>query len=98
MIAVHGGEIFVESELGAGTTFRFFLPRRARGRGHVVETKGVSPKRIPNRSHYTVLLVDDDAMCRKAYARGLKQAGFDVLEADLAARKRRRALGPPPRP
>ncbi len=81
MVAVHGGQIFVESEIGVGTAFHVFLPLRSKS-GGAIETKGKKLARIRDRGRFTVLLVDDDAMCRKAYSRGLRRAGFEVLEAE----------------
>jgi len=74
-----GGNIFVYSELGRGTTFKIYLPR--------VTTAEVSPQPPPRAvpaaalGSGTVLLVEDDAMVRTVARRILARGGYQVLEA-----------------
>jgi PAS domain S-box-containing protein len=85
-----GGEIWLESREGAGTTATVRLP--------VTPVAPVSPpvaRRAPSDvdDHRTVLLVDDDSDLRQVVARFIGKAGYQVLVAadgpealDIAAR------------
>lgn len=55
VITRHGGSIFVESELGTGTTFHLFLPRAAPGAAS--EPERAAPGTVRTRK---VLIVDDE--------------------------------------
>ncbi|GHC60531.1 cell cycle histidine kinase CckA [Limoniibacter endophyticus] len=81
-----GGFIFCESELGAGTTFRIFLPR------HVPEVKAdmsaaaettaaqkEKGKDLSGSAH--VLLVEDEDAVRMGGVRALTSRGYTVHEA-----------------
>ncbi|MGE0792279.1 MAG: ATP-binding protein [Sandaracinaceae bacterium] len=73
-----GGNVWVYSEVGRGTTFKIYLPR--------VDAP-VEPRAIPTsappvtRSGETVLLVEDDDAVRRATGRILRSAGYHVLAA-----------------
>jgi PAS domain S-box-containing protein len=72
------GYIFVDSELGRGTTFEIYLPRT--DADTTVDLKQhVAPDVLPGVG--TILLVEDEALVRRAAARILKRKGFDVIEA-----------------
>ncbi len=86
------GFIFLESELGKGTTFRIFLPRHVPGAEAVEPEQNVSaPALVPNTElpqpavdltgHGTILLVEDEDGLRGLNARGLSSRGYTVLEA-----------------
>ncbi|MBL8583741.1 MAG: PAS domain-containing protein [Rhizobiaceae bacterium] len=85
-----GGYVFVESELGKGTTFRIFLPR------HVPETKaetaevtaGEAPTAVAKADSTadlsgsaSVLLVEDEDALRMGAVRALQRGGYTVHEA-----------------
>jgi two-component system cell cycle sensor histidine kinase/response regulator CckA len=90
-----GGFVFLESELGRGSTFRIFLPR------HVVPAEEVAPlapaesagampgiskeaaKPTPSddTGQGTILLVEDEEVLRGLNARGLTSRGYTVLQA-----------------
>ncbi len=73
-----GGNIWVYSEPGRGTTFKIYLPR-------VEEETGALPVQddtdhLP-KGNETVLLVEDDSSLRALAARVLRYQGYKVLEA-----------------
>lgn len=80
-----GGFIFVDSVVGAGTTFTLYFP---------VFDKGVSPEMVSAESvvdapasakgEGVVLLVEDEAPVRAFASRALRMRGYTVLEADCA--------------
>jgi two-component system cell cycle sensor histidine kinase/response regulator CckA len=72
-----GGCVHVESEPGAGTTFKLYLPRV----DCEIDTARSSPPAPSRRGTETVLLVDDDEQVRLV-ARGiLKKSGYQVIDA-----------------
>ncbi len=74
----NGGNIWVYSEVGRGTTFKVYLPRVEQA----AEAGAPEPKRAaPATGSETILLVEDDSMVRKLAAHVLKNAGYKVLEA-----------------
>ena len=76
-----GGFVFVESDEGAGATFRIFLPR------HTAEPAEIAPKTEAAKpvadvtGHGTILLVEDEEAVRAFGARALASRGYTVLEA-----------------
>ncbi len=77
-----GGNIWVYSELGRGTTFKIYLPR-------VDEpAEALRPSAEPAaglRGSETILLVEDDEPLRVLARRTLTSRGYTVLEADRGA-------------
>jgi len=79
-----GGYIYVDSRVGAGTTFSIYLPR------HVEEATedsaegdaaGADKKRKDLTGQGTVLLVEDEEAVRRFAARALESRGYNVLKA-----------------
>jgi CheY-like chemotaxis protein len=73
-----GGEIWVYSELGKGTTFKIYLPRVVAA---VVPAAPVPEAPASNRGAETVLLVEDETGVRALVRDILGQHGYNVLEA-----------------
>jgi len=71
------GHIWVQSELGRGTTFEVYLPRVEESGNVIQRAAQTSPP--PGRE--TVLLVEDEQMVRAAARRILERHGYCVLEA-----------------
>ena len=73
-----GGNIWLYSEVGRGTTFKIYLPR--------VEEKAAGPQPVHARAEMlrateTVLLVEDEAIVRALTRSILEESGYQVLEA-----------------
>ncbi|AKS46151.1 two-component system, cell cycle sensor histidine kinase and response regulator CckA [Octadecabacter temperatus] len=78
-----GGYIFVDSEVGVGTTFSILIPRHDAPIEHVEKPTG-SPNSVAISGDGVVLLVEDEAPVRAFASRALRLRGFTVLEADCA--------------
>lgn len=76
------GHVTVESAVGAGTTFRVFLPRAA-GTAAPPEAPP-APGSLP-RGTETILLVEDDDALRQLVRTMLHGLGYQVLEASNGA-------------
>jgi CheY-like chemotaxis protein len=72
------GTIQVESQPGAGTTFRICLPQVADADAVAVPHRDVRPA---SRGVETILLVEDDERVRALVGNVLKKSGYLVLEA-----------------
>ncbi len=79
-----GGYIFVDSTVGAGTSFSLYLP--------VLEKQEEAPVALPKdqakpkgkHGDGVILLVEDEAPVRAFASRALRLRGYTVLEADSA--------------
>lgn len=89
-----GGFIFLESEIGQGTTFRIFLPRHIAEAqlsedGEVIEAAPVAVAEEPAvedlTGSATILLVEDEDAVRAFAARALASRGYSVHEAGSGA-------------
>jgi two-component system cell cycle sensor histidine kinase/response regulator CckA len=76
-----GGDIGVQSELGAGTTFKVYLPRVEGLPASVPESW---PPREQPRGNETVLVVEDEQQVRRLACSVLRHAGYHVIEAEDA--------------
>ena len=77
-----GGHLTVYSEPGLGSTFRIYLPR-----AKVDDTRAAAPANWQPvvGGDEAVLLVEDNALLRRATMQQLVQLGYRVLEAEHAA-------------
>ena len=79
-----GGFLFVDSEIGKGSTFRIFLPAYVAGVDEVAapteKPKG-DPKPSDLAGRGRLLLVEDEDAVRSIAAKTLAKRGYDVVEA-----------------
>lgn len=73
----HGGEIFIESEPGKGTTFHVFIPRATRAAAVIADDAAD----LPNTAQSRLLLVEDDPAVAAGLTALLECEGFDVSVA-----------------
>ena len=82
-----GGFIYVDTEIGKGTTFRIFLPRHIPAAAEAAPAKAEiaapAPAKPPadDTGQGIILLVEDEEGLRGLNARGLRSRGYTVLEA-----------------
>ncbi len=75
-----GGQIYVYSEVGIGTTFRLYLPSVSTPGEPTLQTQ---TKFAPDRGGpETILAVEDNRSLRLVVARQLKELGYRFLEAE----------------
>jgi two-component system cell cycle sensor histidine kinase/response regulator CckA len=82
IVTQSGGNIWVHSEVGQGTTVTINLPRRAPSADRAGEP--AAPERSGPGTE-TVLVVEDEASVRRLAVLGLRSKGYVVLEASNAA-------------
>lgn len=78
-----GGYIFVDSNIGVGTTFSILIPSHDAPYEIAVSPEVVDPV-VTVSGDGVVLLVEDEAPVRAFASRALRLRGFTVLEADCA--------------
>ncbi len=74
-----GGNIWVYSEPGKGSTFKIYFPR-VEASGRPTPTRPL-PAVTPATGSETILIVEDEEGLRRAYARALEATGFEVRQA-----------------
>jgi signal transduction histidine kinase len=75
-----GGSIWVDSELGKGTTFKIYFPRVAAKAEHLEQR--AEEAELPGGSE-AILVVEDDQALRELTVRMLEGAGYSVMEAKM---------------
>ncbi len=75
-----GGNIWVYSELGQGTTFKIYLPLAQTAVTAQLDAQSTHMGRTSTRSA-TILLVEDEELVRKTADRILSEAGYSVISA-----------------
>jgi CheY-like chemotaxis protein len=77
-----GGDIWVYSELGKGTTFKLYFPLVLEPAS---DAAGGGVRADPEAGHETILLVEDEQGVRELTARMLNLMGYTVLTATSGA-------------
>lgn len=76
LVHLMGGEISVESTLGAGSTFRFTIPLEAAD-----GPEALPPRTVANLLGLRVLIVDDNDTARRVLAGAVRSFGWSADEA-----------------
>jgi two-component system cell cycle sensor histidine kinase/response regulator CckA len=80
IVRQHGGDIWVDTEVGSGTTFKVYLPMAG---GSGASPSSERPKRTaPPVCSATILLVEDDLSVANVMRDTLEMQGFKVLAAN----------------
>jgi len=78
IVAQSGGYIWVESDAGAGATFKVCFPRVP---SEDLDGEVARPAAAPSGGSETILLVEDEVAVRMVASRVLTEQGYQVLEA-----------------
>jgi PAS domain S-box-containing protein len=78
IVAQHKGWVEVDSQVGAGTTFRVYLPAAVQTHLEIAPPEPAAPVQ---GGRETIMLVEDDLPVRQAVAESLRTLGYRVHEA-----------------
>jgi CheY-like chemotaxis protein len=79
VVAEHGGGILVDTEVGRGTRFSFWLPSSDSAQPEVIES---SSPLVSGRETERILVVDDSEAILKVVGRVLGERGYDITVDD----------------
>src|SRR6202521_1786028 len=83
---LHGGDVYVESELGKGSKFTIDIPLESRSRQRVAKApNGHAPKAVVDLSRPLVIVVEDDPASAELLVRQIERAGFRTKVATTGA-------------
>ena len=82
VIKQSGGYIWLESEIGKGSTFQVYLPRAEGAAAEAIRTDSSFKKHGPG----TILVAEDEPPLLKLTCNTLRESGYKVLEAEDGAR------------
>jgi len=83
VVQQHGGWLHVTSDVGRGSTFQIYLPRRTVVAGKVVASDSIARLR---GGHETILVAEDEPALRALVRSVLTRLGYRVLEAPTGVR------------
>jgi signal transduction histidine kinase/CheY-like chemotaxis protein len=79
IVKQHGGHITLESQPGQGTSVQIYLPKEEEDKARDAKTEDVSDQQHGSE---TILLVEDSKEVLAAISVGLKNFGYQVIEAN----------------
>jgi hypothetical protein len=82
LVKLHGGRIRLQSAVDQGSTFTMYFPLVDAESTSATSERSPAPQPTRTNRDIGVLLVDDEQLLRRSFARLLKQHGIEVTEAE----------------